>query len=558
MHKLRQYQTDLKTKIHYAWESGAKNVLAVLPTGAGKTVITGAIANGFDGLGIFIAHRAELLGQISTQLAREGIYHNLITPKNSMLRRKICDLHLNKVGKNYISDRCSWYVGGVDTVINKSDDRLWKRLGLMIVDEAHHLQADNKWGQVFNYASQARLLGVTATPRRSDGKPLDTFDVLVEGASMRTLIEQGFLTDYQILCPKTSDLDLDNVAVSNTTGDYNSAQIKKVMHESKKIVGDVVREYLTHAKGKLGVTFCVDVEEAVKIAAAYNANGVPAEVVSAKTPADLRSDILRRFEKRQVMQLVNVDLFGEGFDLPAIECVSLARPTMSFSLFVQQFGRALRLMVSEMCMQNWDTYSIATRKEIIAKSAKPCALIIDHVANTLRHGFPDTPQHWTLAGREKNTRNTVRDTLPLRNCLNVVCMRVYEKTETECPYCGTAAPLPAGRTLPEEVDGDLQLLTVETLAAMRKEIDKVDGDVKLPQNVEHYVKSAIIRNHVNRQTAQKTLRDGIALWAGKYEQYEDRINHKRFFLQFGITVLEAKALGVKDAEQLDERIRSIL
>jgi superfamily II DNA or RNA helicase len=100
------------------------------------------------------------------------------------------------------------------------------------------------------------------------------------------------------------------------------------------------------APGKLGVTFDTDVDSATETAAAFRAAGVPAEVVSAKTPDALRAQILRRFKNREILQLVNVDLFGEGFDLPAIEVVSFARATESFALYCQQFGRALRLMLA--------------------------------------------------------------------------------------------------------------------------------------------------------------------------------------------------------------------
>jgi superfamily II DNA or RNA helicase len=558
MSKLRQYQIDLKQDVYTSWDKGAKNILGVLPTGGGKTVVMGEIAREFDGNGIFIAHRAELLGQISTQLAREGVYHNLITPKNSTLRRKISDLHLNKVGKNYINDRCNWLVGGVDTVINMPDDKRWKHLGLMITDEGHHLQKNNKWGEVFKFASNAKLLAFTATPRRADGRALDVFDTLVEGVPARWLIDNGYLVDYRVVCPKTSDLDLSEVAISNTTGDYNTVQIKKAMHASKRIVGDVVREYLKYAPGKLGVTFAVDVEEAVKISKAFNDAGVPAEVVSAKTPSDLRTNILRQFEQRKILQLVNVDLFGEGFDLPEIEVVSFARPTMSFALFCQQFGRVLRLMISPTLTGAWDTYASEQRKQFIAESKKPFALVIDHVGNILQHHFPDSPQKWTLEARERKSRGAPSDAIPLRSCLNVECMRVYEKCEVCCPYCGQEPQLPAGRTLPEQVDGDLQLLTEEVLAKMRGEIDKVDGQCYPPVNLSSYVKTSIIRNHMERQAAQKTLREVIALWAGKHAEYSNRINHKRFFLTFGITVPEAKALGVKDAGELESKILGVL
>jgi len=559
MSTLRHYQKDFKHAIYNAFDQGARAVLGISPTGSGKTVVTGEIARESQCSGMFIAHRAELLAQISCQLAREGVYHDLITPKNSPLRRKISDLHLNKIGKNFINDRCEWYVGGVDTVKNMVDDKRWRRLGLMITDEAHHLLKGNKWGTVFSYAQQALLLGVTATPRRADRKGLGkhdagVFDAMVEGTTMRELIDMGFLTDYRLLCPRVQDLDMAGVTVSSTTGDYNQDEMRKAIHKSSRIVGDVVRHYVDHANGKLGVTFAVDVEEACKIAAAFVKAGIPAEVVSAKTPEALRTNILERFEQRKVLQLVNVDLFGEGFDLPAIEVVSLARPTMSLALFIQQFGRALRLMISPQLMGAWDTFTSAQRKQMISESAKPFALIIDHVGNTLQHGYPDAPQQWSLDPGEKRTRASNSDAIPLRSCLNLECMKVYERSEIICPHCGEPAPEPTNRSGPDFVDGDLQLLTEEMLSELRGDIKKVDGKIYAPPHLDAHVKATIIRNHTARQVEQEKLRYIIAVWAGKHNEHTDRVNHKRFYLQFKITVLEAMALNVKEAEQLGRRI----
>ena len=164
----------------------------------------------------------------------------------------------------------------------------------------------------------------------------------------------------------------------------------------------MVDHYLRIAKGKLGVTFAVDVEAAGDIATAFKKAGVPAEIVTAKTPDTLRASILRRFRNRELLQLVNVDLFGEGFDLPAIEVVSMARPTQSFSLFAQQFGRALRPM-----------------------DGKEHAIIIDHVGNVHRHGLPDAPRDWSLDRRERRSSKNVDIVIPTRTCPE--CAGAYER-----------------------------------------------------------------------------------------------------------------------------------
>jgi DNA or RNA helicases of superfamily II len=190
--------------------------------------------------------------------------------------------------------------------------------------------------------------------------------------------------------------------LSQATGDFNADQLRKAVHKSH-ITGDVVAHYLKLAPGKLGVTFAVDVEAATEIAGAFRAAGVPAEVVSAKTPDALRAQILRRFKAREILQLVNVDLFGEGFDLPAIEVVSFARPTESFALYCQQFGRALRLMLSKEAAAVHAHLTDEQRRAAIAASEKPVAIIIDHVNNVLRHGLPDARREWSLDRRERRS-----------------------------------------------------------------------------------------------------------------------------------------------------------
>ena len=229
----------------------------------------------------------------------------------------------------------------------------------------------------------SRGLLVTANTERADGKGLGRHadglaDTLVEGPGMRDLINQGYLSDYRIFAPP-SDLNLDGVEIGST-GDFKQNQLKLRIKKSH-VVGDVVEHYKRLANGKQGITFATDVETATEIAAQFNAAGVPAEAVSAKTPDRLRVEISRRFERGEIKQLVNVDLFGEGYDVPAVEVVSMARPTESFNLFCQQFGRSLRIL-----------------------EGKTGAIIIDHVGNVMRHGLPDAYQAWTLDRREKGKR----------------------------------------------------------------------------------------------------------------------------------------------------------
>jgi hypothetical protein len=369
---------------------------------------------------------------------------------------------------------------------------------------------------------------------------------------MRDIINMGYLTDYRIFAPP-SDLDLSQVALSQATGDFNADQLRKSVHKSH-ITGDVVAHYLKLAPGKLGVTFAVDVEAATEIAAAFRAAGVPAEVVSAKTPDALRSQILRRFKAREILQLVNVDLFGEGFDLPAIEVVSYARPTESFALYCQQFGRALRLMLSKEAAAVHAHLTDEQRRAAIAASEKPVAYIIDHVNNVLRHGLPDARREWSLDRRERRSGKK-SDAIPLRVCVNDECLQPYERVYKCCPYCGHYPP-PPSRSAPEFVDGDLLELDPETLAALRGEIARIDGDPVIPYGAGPEVVGAVRRRHWERREGQKALRNVIAWWAG-LESAQGRgesESYRRFYLRFGVDVANAQTLGAREAGELAERI----
>lgn len=545
--QVREYQTDLKRDIYQAWREFL-NVIAVLPTGGGKTWTFSEIVKEFNGAAAAVAHRQELVSQISLSFAKHGIRHRIIGPDNVV--RLINRLHVEELGKSYYHPNAPTAVVGVDTLIARAGKlKRWaESIGLWVTDEAHHLLKDNKWGKAAAMFPNAKGLGVTATPVRADGKGLGRhadglFDTMVEGPSMRDLIEQGYLTDYRIFAPP-SDLDMSKV-LTGANGDWTQPGTKAAVRGST-VIGDVVKHYLRIAPGKLGITFATDVETATDIAAQFNASGVPAEVVSAKTPDADRVRILRRFKNRELLQLVNVDLFGEGFDLPAIEVVSMARPTQSFSLFVQQCGRALRTM-----------------------SGKIEAIIIDHVGNIERHArvieengkliISLCSEEWTLDRREKRKKNAPFDAIPVKAC--PTCTAVYERIYSACPYCGFK-PLAMARSGPEMVDGDLCELDPSVLAAMRGEAIDLNmtpleylqrsGADRLP----HIPRQAAAKRHAQKQEAQKALREVIAWWAG-YQRAAgrpDSESYRRFYFKFGTDVLSAQALAARDATELQNKI----
>lgn len=540
--QLRDYQSTGKQNIQDAWRSGVRNVLWTLPTGGGKTTTFAHIAAEFRGPVAAVAHRQELVGQIAMAFAREGVRHRLIAPTSVI--KSIVRYQTQELGASYFDPAAPVGVVGVDTLTRRAAGvEAWaKSVGLWIMDEAHHVLRGNKWGAAVDMFPNAIGLGVTATPTRADGMGLGrhadgVFDRLILGPSMRELIARGYLCEYRIFAPP-SDLDLSRVQISDATGDYNQNQLRHVVHESR-IVGDVVAHYLRIAPGRLGVTFATDVETATEIAAKFNAANVPAEIVSAKSPDHVRGAALRRFRSREILQLVNVDLFGEGFDLPAIEVVSFARPTMSLSLFVQQFGRALRIM-----------------------DGKPHALIIDHVGNVMRHGLPDAERLWTLDRRERSRRGSGPSLV--RTCLAVDCFNVYPRELPACPFCGWV-PVPAERSGPEFVDGDLLELDAATLTRMRAGADRLmrsDGEVRDELTAKRVPPLGIlagVKRHAEDRAAQVELQNVIAQWAGiqRAAGVSDSVSYRRFYLTHGVDVLTAQTLRAEDARKLTTEVMKL-
>jgi len=531
--QLRPYQLDIKQDVMKSWLKH-NNVLAVLPTGAGKTVVFSEIIKDHAGASCAIAHRQELVTQISLALAQDGVRHRIIGPDKVV--RLAVKIHMDELGHSYYDPAAKCAVAGVDTLIRRGEtlEKWLNSVTLWVQDEAHHQLKGNKWGIAADMFPNAKGLGVTATPLRADGKGLGRsadglIDDMIIGPSMRELINMGYLTDYRLFAPETKDLDLTTVDISKSTGDYSHNKLVKAIRKSR-IIGDVVEHYLRIAPNKLGITFATDVETATDIAKRFNDAGVPAAIVSAKTPDSERVGIVRKFRSRKLLQLVNVDLFGEGFDLPAIEVVSMARPTFSYGLYVQQFGRALRIM-----------------------DGKSEAIIIDHVGSIVHHELPDAPRMWSLNSRDKRSNKTVNDGTPVRACPS--CTAVYERIYAACPYCGHK-PVVEGRAGPDQVDGDLAEIDPLVLAKMRGEISRIDDQVYYPQGLAAPARARLNRIHGERQEMQGALRASVSWWAGyqKHLGRSDSESHRRFYHMFNIDIMSAQALNRNDALELANKI----
>lgn len=541
---LRPYQEKLVKDTYQQWDAGKQFVAMVSATGSGKSMTLTAIVAKERDRGQYVlvlAHRQELITQLSDTMGRMEIRHQVIAANKVV--RFAAKQSMENHGVNYVDPNARVMVASVQSMREAKIADLAK-LGnklTVVQDEFHHATKKSKtWGGVLTplLDAGARGLGPTATPCRADGQGLSRetdgyADVIVEGPSMRWLIDNGYLSQYKIYCPPT-DLRLDNVETSKTTGDYKEKELKAEIGRSH-IVGDIVSHYLKICPGKRGITFTVGVDTAEEVAEEYRKRGVPAIALSGRNADEERVQVIRDLKSGKILQIVNDSLIGEGVDIPAVEVVSFARPTQSYALYAQMFGRALRPF-----------------------EGKSHAIIIDAVSNVMRHGLPDAPREWSLDRRERRTGKSEPSTV--RVC--TACAAVYERFRDACPDCGEPVPKPAQRSGPEFVDGDLYELDPDVLAQMRNE---VVGARETPEAMRdrltgRYMPQAgvisEVRKQIKRLDALVKLDHTLAQWAGyrRAEGLSDSEIFRKFYLTYGVSWLEAQALKAADADKLRERI----
>lgn len=538
---LRDDQTFLKNGLYSAWNQGKKNVLIVQPTGGGKSVIMSDICLDIHNMNrsfALMAHRNELVSQLSGHIAGRGIYHRIIG--DTSIIKSIRDEHFEKFGRSYINPDAPHGVIGVDTLKARGDKLLpfTEQIEYIKTDEGHHVLPQNKWGTSLEMFTRALAAGYTATPKRADGRALGrefggVYDDMIVGAQVRQLIDIKALSDYEIVCP-TSDLEVDEKKVDKE-GDLTRNELKKAAKNSH-IVGDTTAAYLRFAKGRKAIVFATDVETAGEMGKSFKAAGIAAAMVSGKTDRTVRKKYIKDFKSGEILVLINVDLFDEGFDVPDCDVVIMARPTMSLAKYRQMVGRCLRFVEGKV------------------------ALIIDQVSNIKRHRYPDKVVEWTL-GQYVRKKERDPEEIPHRAC--VYCTRPYERILSICPHCGLMPPLPEpkDRTI-DVVEGELILLDRATLAAMR-----ANTYCEPPASVAQRVQDAAGRtagmrafdNQVAKIAAQERVKQAIAEWGGIQRHIKgltDSQIQRKFYHAMGVdmvTALDARQ-NATDFNNIAERI----
>lgn len=321
--ELRPYQKESMESVFEQWEEVDKTLL-VLPTGCGKTIVFAKITEQCVKGGkrvLILAHRGELLEQAADKIAK--------TTGLGCATEKAEQSSLN-----------TWYrivVGSVQTLMREKRLNQFDRdyFDVIIIDEAHHCISDS-YQKVLQYFSNAKVLGVTATPDRGDMKNLGSyFESLAYEYSLPKAIKEGYL------CPikaQTIPLKLDLSGVSQQAGDFKTSDIDTALDPYLFQIGDEMRKYCTNRKT---VVFLPLVKTSQKFTHILNELGFRA--VEVNGGSDDRAEVLQDFESGKYNVLCNSMLLTEGWDCPSVDCVVVLRPTKVRALYSQMVGRGTRL-----------------------------------------------------------------------------------------------------------------------------------------------------------------------------------------------------------------------
>jgi DNA repair protein RadD len=397
MNLLRDYQKQAIKDIRHYFSHGKKRILLVAPTGSGKTVIASSMldqAKDKGNFGLFVAHRRELVMQCSKKLADFDIKHGVIMASKT---------------PNHYADV---QVASIQTFTSRvdRDDFIKPNASLIIIDEAHRSTSSSFKKLIAEYPD-AWVIGLTATPCRTDGKGLgNIYQELVECGNIKELTAKGYLVPNRIVAPTIPDLQ--NIRI--VAGDYEKRSLDNKMN-TPKLVGDIVSHWVRHGENRPTVVFAVSIKHSKYITNIFRQNGIPAGHIDGEMPEIEREQQLEKLDKGEIKVLSNCMVLTEGWDQPKVSCVIIARPTKSYSLYLQMVGRSLR-----------------------PAENKKDTLIIDHSGCVYEHGFPEDVPKWELkVSKEKERKKKQPEPIEKQPFTCVQCDTVYKPTKEDpaCPNC---------------------------------------------------------------------------------------------------------------------------
>lgn len=397
--ELRDYQHEMKHRLYEKWWGGSRSVMVQMPTGTGKTFLMAAVVreNAADGV-LVVTHRIELVEQISETLSRFGVRHGVIAGG-----RKAWSAENVRVASIQTLSRCI--------------DSLSFCPSVVVVDEAHHALAKT-YRILWEKWPEALFLGLTATPCRLSGEPFtDLFEVLLQAWSMERFIDEGWLADFEYISADPNSKAVRRVGLLSkrgANGDYQLKEMATVM-DCPESIRHLYNTYQTFASGKKGIVYAINREHARHIVEYYRKGGVSCCMIDAKTPPEERRSLVEDYRNGRITLMVNVDIFSEGWDVPEVEVIQLARPTLSLAKYLQQVGRGMRVSCK-----------------------KSHVMILDQVGLYLAFGMPIQKWDWQrmFEGRQAG-RSVTCNTYPIyigeeameKQLVNLEMVRIKRKEE---------------------------------------------------------------------------------------------------------------------------------
>jgi len=403
--KLRPYQTEAIEKIREAIRNGNRRVILQAATGSGKTIVAAEIAACAIAKGstvLMLQNRRDLVRQTVDKFVEYGLGDHvgiIMAGELSHLDRQIQVASIQTYTRRI-------------QLIDHNGVKSWLHdASLVIFDEAHSSIAPTYKSILDIYKKDAVILGLTATPCRSDGRGLgEMYQEIVPAVGIEQLIADGYLVPMVSYAPARPDL----AKIKITAGDYNLKQLGGAM-DRPKLVGDIYDNWQRLAGDRQTVIFAVNVKHSKHIRGVFDRRGVKIEHIDAKTDDETRSGIYSRFESGQTQVLTNVGICTEGSDFPAVSCIVIARPTKSYGRYVQMAGRGLRPF-----------------------EGKTDCLLLDHSGCVEAHGFVDDEVMWTLDGKKTAWRRKARKKAEKKPIVCDECQCAF--TGRRCPRCGWNVP----------------------------------------------------------------------------------------------------------------------
>ena len=393
--ELREYQIESIEKIRASLRSGNRNVILQAACGSGKTIIAAEIVSKALEKGsrvIFLQNRRDLVKQTYQKFEDYGLGD---------------EVGVIMAGEDHHLSRPVQVVS-IQTYIRRIEqgEEWFHDADLVIFDECHSSIAKTYLKIIEQYREKAMILGLTATPCRSDGRGLGViYDDIVPCIGTSELIDLKFLVPMVHYGPSAPDLS----KIGTVAGDYNKKELGHAM-DKPKLIGDIYDNWMEIGDDRQTIIFAVNVKHSKHIRDLFNSKGVPCEHIDAHTNDEDRLGIYSRFESGDTRILTNVGICTEGSDFPFVGCIVIARPTKSYGRFIQMAGRGLR-----------------------PDNDKADCILLDHSGCIDRHGFVDDDMTWSLNDKEKAWKKPPKKK---EKAMMTCDMCSHKFTGKRCPQCG--------------------------------------------------------------------------------------------------------------------------